>query len=158
MRQAGTDRVHVHGATGSPQPDQLKVTVGFAAGLLAEAGISYAGLGAGNRATLAMNILKERLAHIKDPMRFDLVGASSIHATAKGAGDISSCEDLRLRVAVRTGDQDIAEEVLWETEALLCCGPAGGGGFRRSLSKSVQTYAASLQRNAIQHQIHWHEV
>src|SRR5262245_28014593 len=40
VERAGPDRVHVSGATGTKKPDKLKVTVGFDAGFLAEAGVS----------------------------------------------------------------------------------------------------------------------
>ena len=43
---AGKDRVQVDGAGGAPRPEQLKVTVAFDGGWLAEAGVSYAGEGA----------------------------------------------------------------------------------------------------------------
>jgi Acyclic terpene utilisation family protein AtuA len=45
----GPDRVAVGGAHGKPRPAQLKVTVAFDGGLLAEAGVSYAGPGEGAR-------------------------------------------------------------------------------------------------------------
>ena len=45
IRDDGADRVAVGGAGGRPRPAQLKVTVAFDGGLLAEAGISYAGPG-----------------------------------------------------------------------------------------------------------------
>ena len=40
---AGKNRVRVDGAGGAPRPEQLKVTVAFDGGWLAEAGVSYAG-------------------------------------------------------------------------------------------------------------------
>ncbi len=45
IRQVGPDRVQVQGGSGARRPDRLKVTVAFDGGLLAEAGISYAGPG-----------------------------------------------------------------------------------------------------------------
>jgi hypothetical protein len=58
---AGPDRVRVSGAGGSTRPDKLKVTVGFDAGFLGEAGVSYAGPAAQERGRLAAEIVGERL-------------------------------------------------------------------------------------------------
>ena len=43
VKNLGEDRVRVEGAAGRARPEKLKVTVGFDAGVLAEAGVSYAG-------------------------------------------------------------------------------------------------------------------
>ena len=43
LEQQGKDRVHVSGAGGSTRPEDLKVTVSFDGGYLAEAEVSYAG-------------------------------------------------------------------------------------------------------------------
>ena len=45
VKNLGEDRVRVEGAAGRARPEKLKVTVGFDAGVLAEAGVSYAGAG-----------------------------------------------------------------------------------------------------------------
>ena len=62
----GKDRVRVSGAPGRARPDQLKVTVGFDAGFLAEAGVSYAGPAA-SRARAAR--LRDRRRKIEDHAR-----------------------------------------------------------------------------------------
>ena len=38
------------------------------------------------------------------------------------------------------------DDLLWEVESLLCCGPAGGGGYRGNISASVVSRSASLDR------------
>lgn len=154
MTETGPNRVQLDGVTGAPRPGMLKATVGFDGGFLAEAGVSYAGPGAAARAELARTILKERLHGLNAKIRFDLIGVDSLHATAKVAAD-SNPQDVRLRTAVRTRDPEIAEQVLWETEAILCCGPAGGGGFRRSLTPSIVTYSTSIDRTAVKPEITW---
>ena len=60
----GKDRVRVSGASGHARPAQLKVTVGFDAGFLAEAGVSYAGPAAAARGRLAGEIVGERLREV----------------------------------------------------------------------------------------------
>jgi hypothetical protein len=149
--QAGPDRVRVQGGSGAPRPDQLKVTVAFDGGLLAEAGISYAGPGARARAELAAAIVDERMRHVHGsnaPLRLDLVGVDALHATAQRyPGDP---QDVRLRAALRASSREQAELLLWEIESLLCCGPAGGGGYRGQITPSVITHSAYLDRAQVQ--------
>ena len=146
LKAQGKDRVQVSGASGRARPDKLKVTVGFDDGFLAEAGVSYAGPAASARGRLAGDIVKTRLQDafgIRDA-RIDLIGARSLFATA-GLPDVES-EDVRLHVALRTTKRDEAESMLWEVESLLCCGPAGGGGFRGTITPAVMTKSVLIDR------------
>jgi hypothetical protein len=146
----GPDRVRVSGASGKPRPQQLKVTVAFDGGLLAEAGISYAGPGARARAELAAAIVEERIRHLHGlnaPLRLDLVGVNALHASALSYP--SDSRDVRLRAALRAGSREQAELLLWEVESLLCCGPAGGGGYRGQITPSVLTHSAYLDRDRV---------
>jgi Acyclic terpene utilisation family protein AtuA len=143
----GADRVAVTGATGRPRPDRLKVTVAFDGGLLAEAGVSYAGPGAKARADLAGAIVKERMLALhgcNTPLRIDLIGVSALHGTAREYP--SDAQDVRLRAALRADSREQAELLLWEVESLLCCGPAGGGGYRGRITPSVITHSAYIDR------------
>jgi hypothetical protein len=150
IAQAGQDRVRVHGASGGPRPRRLKVTVAFDGGLLAEAGISYAGPGARARAELAAAIVDERMRHLhgsNGPLRLDLIGVDALHASALSYP--SDAQDVRLRAALRADSREQAEILLWEVESLLCCGPAGGGGYRGQITPSVITHSAYLDRDRV---------
>ena len=146
----GGNRVRVSGGGGTPRPEQLKATVAFDGGFLAEAGISYAGLGAQERGRAAGEVVVERLARVHKadlPVRVDLIGSSSLHATA---GDYpTDSRDVRLRCAMRAPSREEAELLLWEVESLLCCGPAGGGGYRGNITPSVITYSTSVDRGQV---------
>ncbi len=156
IEPAGKDRVRVSNADGAARPGRLKVTVAFDGGFLAEAGVSYAGPGAGRRATLAKDILQERMARLHgsdEPLRLDLIGQTSLHATARTGFEpraIEEVSDVRLRAALRAKNRDLAELLLWEVESLLCCGPTGGGGFRGQITPSVLTHSAYLDRDRVQ--------
>ncbi len=159
IEQVGPDRVRVGGASGAPRPEQLKVTVAFDGGLLAEAGISYAGAGAVARAGLAASIVDERMKHLHGlnaPLRLDLIGVDALHATAgtdrSGSQDADS-QDVRMRAALRASSREQAELLLWEVELLLCCGPAGGGGYRGQITPSVITHSAYLDRDRVETRI-----
>jgi hypothetical protein len=145
----GADRVGIEAARGTARPEQLKVTVGFDGGVLAEAGVSYAGRNAQARARLAREIIAERMATVHGyagPLRLDIIGVDSLHGSALERQ--TDTEDVRLRAALRSTRREDAELLLWELEALLCCGPAGGGGYRGTITPSVVTYSASLDRDA----------
>ncbi|MCS6779663.1 MAG: DUF1446 domain-containing protein [Geminicoccaceae bacterium] len=150
IEEIGPDRVRVSGARGRPRPATLKVTVGFDGGFLAEAGVSYAGPNAAARARLARAVLVERMRSVHGyagPLRIDLLGLRSLHATA--LPEPPESEDVRLRAALRAPDREPAELLLWEVEALLTCGPAGGGGYRGRITPQVTTASASLPRTAV---------
>lgn len=151
LAEVGLNRVAVSGATGRQRPDQLKVTVGFDGGFLAEGGMSYAGPGALERGQLAAAIVRERmenLHHCKDEIRLDLIGANALHATAEHR-EVDT-QDVRLRAAIRTTDKVMAETLLAEVEGLYNCGPAAPGGFRGALTPSVVTHAAFIDRAAVE--------
>ena len=150
IESVGPDRIAVTGADGTPAPESYKVTVAFDGGYLAEAGVSYAGPGAQARAELAGSIVAERMGSVHGsnaPPRVDIIGAASLHATAKRYHEDS--QDVRLHCTQRASSREQAELLLWEVESLLCCGPAAGGGYRGSITPSVITYSASLPRDRV---------
>ena len=51
---------------------------------------------------------------------------------------------------MRADSREIAELLLWEVESLLCCGPAGGGGYRGQITPSVVTHSTFLERDCVQ--------
>jgi hypothetical protein len=150
VTQAGPDRVRVTGAGGSRRPRELKVTIGFDGGFLGEAGVSYAGPNARARGELAAEVVRERLTRINrlgGDLRIDLIGLNSLHQTAGVTATDSS--DVRLHVALRSPVRDDVETMLWEVESLLCCGPAGGGGYRGQVTPCVVTHSALIARDRV---------
>ena len=118
LQADGENRVGVAGADGIERPSQLKVTVAFDGGQLAEAGVSYAGPGARERGELAADIVRERMASVHGsnaPLRVDLIGVSSLHATARDYD--SNAQDVRLHCALRGSSREEAELLLWEVES-----------------------------------------
>jgi hypothetical protein len=165
VSEAAPDRIALSGATGTARPAQLKTILGFDGGFLAEAGISYAGAGALGRARLAAAIVDERMRNLHgctDTLRLDLIGVSALHATAHGhaagsqdesdaANDAAApVRDVRVRAALRTGGREMAETLLTELESLWLSGPAGGGGYRGTISPSVTTQSVFVDRASIE--------
>jgi hypothetical protein len=150
VKEVGENRVRVESAGGRTRPSKLKVTVGFDAGFVAEAGVSYAGPSAKDRGELAAGIVQERLRTVhgfKGELRADLIGARSLFATA--SVHATESEDVRLHVTMRTHDREQAELMLWEVESLLCCGPAGGGGYRGVITPAVMTKSVLIDRDRV---------
>ena len=146
----GEDRVKVSNAGGGKRPDALKVTVGFDGGFQGEAGVSYAGPAAQERGRLAAEIVRERMAHVhgvKSDLRVDLIGVSSLFATAGLRA--ADAQDVRLHVTLRSPTKENAELMLWEVELLLCCGPAGGGGYRGAIMPCVMTKSVLIPRERV---------
>jgi len=144
--------VRISGVGGRERPATLKAIVGFDGGFLAEAEFSYAGAGAVGRAELAAAIVRERMVHIHrchDRIRVDLIGVTALHATA-GIASHADARDVRLRAAMRTPDRLAAETLLAEVESLWLSGPAGGGGYRGTITPSVTTQAIYVERSAIE--------
>ena len=157
VEEVGSDRVRVAGAGGRARPKRLKVTLGFDGGILAEGEIGYAGVGAGERARLAAEVLRERIAGmhgVNEPLRIDLIGIASLHASAGAVTPRSGIADVRVRAALRTTSEETAELLLWEVESLLCNGPAGGGGFRGRASPSIVTYSCFIERDLVRPHLH----
>ncbi len=150
VAEVGADRVQVSNAGGAVRPDQLKVTVAFDGGYLAEAEVSYAGPGAVDRAALASTIVKDRInkVHgIQTSCRTDLIGLNALHQLETEF--TPNVQDVRLRTALRTNKHDAAQALLWEVESLLCCGPAGGAGYRGRIEPSVLTYSTFVKRDQV---------
>ncbi len=148
LNEVGADRVAVHGGTGGPRPETLKVSVGYRDGFVGEGQISYAGPGAGARARLAGDVVRERLGLIgvhPRELRIDLLGVNALHRT-DSALDHAEPYEVRLRVVGRTDTRDEATRIGGEVETLLTNGPAGGGGATRSVRETVGIESTLIDR------------
>ena len=108
--------------------------------------------GARARAELAGAVVEERLRQVHGsnaPLRVDLIGLSALHGTARPAPSAVEPPEVRLRAALRADSRAQAELLLWEVESLLCCGPAGGGGYRGQITPSVITHSAFVDRDLV---------
>ncbi|MDI9331800.1 MAG: DUF1446 domain-containing protein [Alphaproteobacteria bacterium] len=150
LELVGPDRVRVSQGRGQPRPDQLKVTVGYRDGYIADGQMSYAGLGAVARGQLALDVVRVRLAeaglgHLET--RFDLIGCNAILAGASSPGE---APEVRLRVSARCDTPEQAKQVTREVEALYLNGPAGGGGATQSVREVIAADAVLIPRDWVQ--------
>jgi hypothetical protein len=144
VAEVGPDRVRVSGVRGRPATSTYKVMVSLRGGWLGEGEISYAGPNAEARARLTGEVLRERLRRRRLALRtrIDLIGVVSVLDDDGGtlaAGRLGSAEDVRVRLAVEAERREDAEAATQEVLALLCTGPAGGGGARRRHVERIHT-------------------
>lgn len=163
LETVGPDRVAIHGIQGHPAPATLKGNLGLRGLWFGEAGISYAGPGAVERARLAMDILRQRLDDRLPALRphFDLIGVASLFNDGSGEWladrlqDDPAVEDVRLRLGIVDRDREAVELALQELETLYLNGPAGGGGVRRQLGESLRTRSFLIARERVTPFVTW---
>lgn len=152
VQQIGANQVRLSGVKGHPRTSTLKVLAYFDGGWLGEGEISYAGPNAEARARLAMQVMQKRMGpHM--PLRFDLIGISSILADDAGRTLASlpttHASDVRLRVAARHESRALIDLLLQELTALWTGGPAGGGGVRVAKRQRLSNLACLIPRDQI---------
>ncbi len=157
VTEVGPDRVRVTGTRGKPKPETLKATVCVDGGVLGEAEISYAGPNACARASLAIETIRARMARRFPDLavRADAIGVMSVLGDGAGnrlgeAWRKTSTEDVRVRFAAQAHDRRPIETLLHEVEALLCAGPAGGGGVRKSVTPRLWSASCLVERSYVQ--------
>jgi len=152
VEQVGLDRVRLSGVKGYPRTATLKVLAYFDGGWLGEGEISYAGPNAQARARLAMQVMEKRMGQHM-PLRFDLIGISSILGDDQGrmlsGMPPTLSTDVRLRVAAKHADLAPIDLLLQELTALWTGGPAGGGGVRVAKRQRLSNQACLIPREHI---------
>jgi hypothetical protein len=152
VEQVGANRVRLHGVKGHPRTATLKVLAYFDGGWLGEGEISYAGPNAEARARLAMDVMQKRMGRHM-PLRFDLIGISSILGDDQGrmltGMPTTRATDVRLRVAAKHAQLAPIDLLLQELTALWTGGPAGGGGVRVAKRQRLSNLACLIPREQI---------
>jgi len=149
------DRVRVLGARARPRTPTYKVVVGYFDGYIGAGEIGYAGINAVARATLARDVILERLRRrglTYRETRCDLIGINSLH------GDDGRPKpepyEVRLRIAARTDDKKAAEAVGAEVRAMHMQGPgAAGGGINFGALEILAVKSVLLPREKVRTEI-----
>lgn len=151
LADAGGDRVAVRGGRGRRRPETLKVALAYRDGFVGEGQISYGGAGAVGRARLALEIVRERLAHTSvatGEIRYDVIGVDALYGQ-RDRGDRSEPADVRVRVAGRVSTEGDAWRIANEVEALYTNGPAGGAGATRAVREVVAVATTYVPRTVV---------
>ncbi len=146
----GPDRVRVSGAVGRPQPENLKVTVGYRDGFIGETQLSYGGTGCVSRGLLAAEVLRQRvdLMHLEPvETQVDLLGVNSLYGAALAPSAEPS--EVRVRLAVHTRSREAADLVAGLADGLTLGGPYGGGGPSVSVREVIAVCSIFLPRASV---------
>jgi hypothetical protein len=129
----GTDRVRVHGITGRPATEFLKVSAAYADGWKATSTLVYGWPDAAKKARAAARILKERLDNLGlafDEYRAELIGLNALSERDEAdPAREAELDEVMLRVAVRGHDEAAVEAFGREIAPLILTGPSAVTGF-----------------------------
>jgi hypothetical protein len=145
----------VHGITGKPATDKLKVSIAYRSGWKAVGTLVYAWPDAMDKARLADRVLRERLDRLG--LRFDevlteFVGASATHGPLAGA-PAEDLAEVQLRVGVRGSDRAMVERFTREIAPLVLNGPPSVTGFaggRPKVEEIVAYWPALVDKTVVQ--------
>lgn len=145
--EIGPDRVEVRGILGSPPPPDYKVICGYEAGYMGQAIIGYSWPDALQKARVASEILKHKMAAMNiSAWRVEYLGYNSLHGPLSQEIDEDLVNEVYLRVAIKTSDKLVAELLSRLAVPLALSGPPTASGFigfdrTRSLIGFWPTYA-----------------
>ena len=128
LTDLGGDRVRVSGVRGQPQPDQLKVLIGYSDGWIGEGMLMFPWPRAFARAEKARATLLERFERLglaADEVAFSYVGVNTLHGPAAPMVNVDDLNEVGLRVAVHTRSRDEAEKVRRACTQMWIMGPGG---------------------------------
>jgi hypothetical protein len=127
LDEVGRDKVRLTNMTGAPQPELLKLVVGYEDGWIGEGMLFFPWPNALGRAEKARQTLIERFERLglkADEVQFDFIGVNMLHGPAAPASTFDHNE-VGLRVAVRTRTRQEAEKVRRACAHMWIMGPGG---------------------------------
>jgi hypothetical protein len=151
----GPDRVRVHGVTGRPPTDKLKVSIAYRAGFKAVGTLVYAWPEAFDKAQLADRVLRERLDGLGlkfDRILTEFVGVDATHGPLAGppARDLA---EVQLRVGVRGSSRADIDRFTREIAPLVLNGPPSVTGFaggRPKVEEVVAYWPALVDKRVVE--------
>ena len=154
FQESAPDHVVFSGGRAAPRTPTYKVSVGYRAGFAGEGHMTYAGPGAINRARLAADIVRERLALRRielEDLRVDLIGHSAVHAAA--AQPAGEPYEIRLRVAGCARTREAAATIAEEVQTLYTNGPCGGASDSMQVREVIGVRSILLDRALVKSRV-----
>ncbi len=153
LQQSGENRVRVHGITGGPPTDKLKVSIAYKAGFKAVGTLVYSWPDAMAKAKRADEVLRQRFEMLG--MKFDAivteyVGANSTHGPL--ASESHDINEVQLRIGVRSPDRTMVERFTRELAPLVLNGPPSVTGFaggRPKVEEIVAYWPALIDKTVV---------
>lgn len=127
LEEVGPDKVRLSRMSGGPQPELLKLVIGFEDGWIGEGMLFFPWPHALARAEKAKQTLVERFERLglkADEVQFDFIGVNMLHGPAAPPSALDHNE-VGLRVAVRTRSRIEAEKVRRACAHMWIMGPGG---------------------------------
>ena len=158
LEDLGKDRVRVHGITGAPATDQLKVSIAYEAGFKAVGTLVYSWPDALEKAQAADRVLRSRLDKLKlkfDTILTEYIGAGATHgalASRERAPWIRDLPEVQLRIGVRGQDRASVERFTREIAPMVLTGPPSVTGFaggRPKVEEIVAYWPALIDKSVI---------
>jgi hypothetical protein len=153
LEDAGDDRVRVHGISGGPATDKLKVSIAYRAGFKAVGSLVYAWPDALEKAQLADRVLRERLDAMGlrfDQLLTEFVGVSAAHGPLTVA--TREAPEVQWRIGVRSSDRKAVERFTREIAPLVLNGPptvTGFAGGRPKVEEIVAYWPALVDKTVV---------
>lgn len=157
LEQVGKDRVKVSGVKGKPNTDSYKVSMSYADGYTAISTLTYAWPDALEKAKMADEILRTRLADLGlrfDEIRTEFLGLNSCHGPMAPMPE--TINEVLLRVGVRGKDYAAVERFGKEIAPLILTGPPAVTGFaggRPKPSEVIAYWPALMPKSAVEPEV-----
>jgi Acyclic terpene utilisation family protein AtuA len=154
LRQAGKDRVEVHGVRGRAATAFLKVSIAYFYGYKAVGSLVYAWPDAYAKAQAADRILRARLARLGlafEEILTEYVGANATHGPLVAPPDPEAPE-VQLRIGVRARERAPVERFSREIAPLILNGPPSVTGFaggRPKVEEIVAYWPALIPKSEV---------
>jgi hypothetical protein len=154
LRQAGKNRVAVHGVRGRPATAFLKVSIAYFYGYKAVGTLVYSWPDAHAKARAADRILRKRLARLGlafEEILTEYVGSNATHGPLSGQPDPEAPE-VQLRIGVRARERAPVERFSREIAPLILNGPPSVTGFaggRPKVEEIVAYWPALIPKTEI---------
>jgi hypothetical protein len=155
LEAAGTNRVRVHGITGKPATDKLKVSLAYRSGYKAVGSLVYSWPDALEKAEVANRILRERLDRLGlkfEQVLTEYVGANATHGPLAGPDAGRNAPEVQFRIGVRDADKKKVERFTREIAPLVLNGPPSVTGFaggRPKVEEIVAYWPALIDKTVV---------
>ena len=155
LENAGTNRVRVHGITGKPATDKLKVSLAYRSGYKAVGSLVYSWPDALEKAQVADRILRERLDRLGlkfEQVLTEFVGANATHGPLAGPDAGRNAPEVQFRIGVRDADKKNVERFTREIAPLVLNGPPSVTGFaggRPKVEEIVAYWPALIDKTVV---------
>jgi len=144
LEDEGNDRVKVYNVKGLPATEYYKVSCSYSDGYSTAGSLTYSWPQALSKAKAADKILRKRLDNLNlhfDEIRSEFIGYNSTHETLAKELDEDNINEIVLRVAVRSHEEDAVKRFGQEIAPLILTGPPSVTGFAGGRPKPSEVIA-----------------